>query len=485
MSLDLGTAGVPSPNSRPQLAGGTIAITVASGLLVVSGYIIHVTLGRTLGPADYGLFGVVIGLVTLINSLQTSATAQAIAKYTAEREAPSADLLLTGGVVQIGAGCVLCATMFISAETLANLMGDGRLVVPIQLGALALLPYALFSLMWGFNGGRGRYLRQALMLAVYSGARAALVVGLGLALALPGAILGIIVAPLVGLAVGGAHRIGRAHLLPMGPIVSYAAPLLLLAAFAIGYLNVDLLFVKSLVPDPAAAGYYTAAQNIARIPWYLISGLAVILLPAVARAAAGTSQEAQRLARDALRYGLLIVAPLAALLASTADDLVRLFYGSAYDAAAAPTTLLSPAMSAFALSALIASLLAGIGRPLHAAAASGAGLLTTALLCAVLVPTLGMAGAAGAALAGALVALSGGLASALRIFAFDVPWRSIITTGAASVIVGLLALTIDGAMPTLVGLPALVLGYAVLLIVLGEIGPDDQQRLRRLIPRAP
>jgi two-component system, LuxR family, sensor kinase FixL len=51
---------VPAP-AQP-LGRGAIAATLASGVFVIAGYVINVVLGRTLGPVDYGLFGVVIGI---------------------------------------------------------------------------------------------------------------------------------------------------------------------------------------------------------------------------------------------------------------------------------------------------------------------------------------------------------------------------------------------------------------------------------------
>jgi len=40
---------------------------VAQVAFVVSGYAVHVALGRMLGPAEYGIYAVVISMMTMVN----------------------------------------------------------------------------------------------------------------------------------------------------------------------------------------------------------------------------------------------------------------------------------------------------------------------------------------------------------------------------------------------------------------------------------
>src|SRR5262245_31574235 len=152
----------------PPLIGGAFAATAAAVLFVVAGYIINVVLGRALGPLEYGLFGVVIGLMTVANALQTSGVPQALAKFAAEQRHSPADLLLTGGILQMVSSLVLAVALLVLAEPLALLLGDLSLTEPLRVAALAIPTYALFTLLNGIEGGRGNYVRQASMLSIYS-----------------------------------------------------------------------------------------------------------------------------------------------------------------------------------------------------------------------------------------------------------------------------------------------------------------------------
>lgn len=478
--MTCGSGDSPAHQPAQSLGRGTVLVTAASALFVLSGYLVNITLGRTLGPADYGLFGVVIGLMSVLNAVQSASIPQAVAKFTAEQRESSQEILAAGLVVQLVVGIVLGVALFLLADAVAGLLGDEALVEPLRITALALPPYSLFLLLLGYSGGLGQYSRQALMLSAYAIAKAAFAVGLSIVWGLAGAIGGYVLAALVALPTSGIRRFPMRRLASLRPMLRYSLPLVLVALVSIGHLNLDLFFVKGLVAGAEESGYYTAAQSIARVPFFLTTGFAIILLPAVARAAAGNPRSAQGLVREALRVGFLIVAPLAALLAGAADDVVQLLYTDAYEPATPALMVLSPAMACFALSALLASLLAGVGRAVLALIAGGAGLLSTGILCFVLVPPQGTVGAAVATLVGAILALAIAGVAAFQVFSSTISWASVARGAAASLVIGIAASMLDGTAATLVGLPLLAATYAALLILMREVKREDWQRMAAL-----
>jgi O-antigen/teichoic acid export membrane protein len=62
---------------------GTIYLMAAQAAFVASGYAIHISLGRLLGHAEYGIYAVVISLMTMVNLILTTGIPQAVAKYVA------------------------------------------------------------------------------------------------------------------------------------------------------------------------------------------------------------------------------------------------------------------------------------------------------------------------------------------------------------------------------------------------------------------
>ena len=55
-------------------------------LFILVGYAINIVLGRLLGPINYGIYGVLVSLISVANILQTSGLTQSMAKYIAANE---------------------------------------------------------------------------------------------------------------------------------------------------------------------------------------------------------------------------------------------------------------------------------------------------------------------------------------------------------------------------------------------------------------
>ena len=60
---------------------GGVLLTLASLIYLIAGYGATLFLARKLGPEQYGRYGVIISVMTLINLMQTSGLPQAVSKY--------------------------------------------------------------------------------------------------------------------------------------------------------------------------------------------------------------------------------------------------------------------------------------------------------------------------------------------------------------------------------------------------------------------
>lgn len=68
---------------KKNVTHGTIYLMFAQAAFVASGYAIHIGLARLLGPWDYGIYAVVISLMTMVNLILTTGIPQAVSKYVA------------------------------------------------------------------------------------------------------------------------------------------------------------------------------------------------------------------------------------------------------------------------------------------------------------------------------------------------------------------------------------------------------------------
>jgi len=53
---------------------------------MISGYVIYFGLARLLGPALYGIYGIVLFLISIVNVIVASRVSQAISKYVSAGE---------------------------------------------------------------------------------------------------------------------------------------------------------------------------------------------------------------------------------------------------------------------------------------------------------------------------------------------------------------------------------------------------------------
>lgn len=456
---------------------------VASGLFLVSGYVVNVWLGRLLGPEDFGRFGVVIALITILNLIQYSGIPQAVARFTAQSPADGPGILRLGAELQLGVALLLTFGLWASAGWVAAVLGDDSLAGPLRIGALVLPPYGLFTLLLAFHNGQRAYSRQTLTQAAHALIKVVLVIGLAYPFKIMGAVTGYILAAGAGIIVGWHSLSGRRSRMPRLRFLRHAGGLSLFAVAAVGQLNVDLLLIKALAPDAAAAGHYAAAQTVARIPYYILSGFAVLLLPAIA--AAPDSMALRTTSRRAIRGSLLIALPATALLVGTARPVMTLLYSADYAVAGETLTVLGIGMCFFAISSVIASILNGLGRAPKSALSAALGAAVTVLLGVILIPDLGGAGGALATTAGTGTSLAIMLVLASRAVARPFPIASAARIGAVSLLIGTVA-----AVAGLAGwwLTLVYVGGALLCVGLlrlgGELTAEDFAAARMLFRRA-
>lgn len=179
---------------------------------------------------------------------------------------------------------------------------------------------------------------------------------------------------------------------PLRSVLHYAAPCF--AANLAQFLNYRLgLFTISLLAGVAAAGLYSLAVSLAQFLWLFSNAMAVVLLPNVAATQQDSRGNAQRTAQSS-RIVFWVTALGAALLGVSAQVVIPLVYGQRFQGSVGPFVLVLPGVAFFSIANVLAAYIAGIGRPRLNLLASFLGLLTIIPLNIVLIPILGVNGAA-------------------------------------------------------------------------------------------
>ena len=191
-------------NTSPLGVGkGTLYLIGVQIVFLASGYIIHAGLGRLLGPASYGIFGVVIYLITLSQDFLRTGIPQAASKYIAEDNSKAGAIKNNTVKLQLIFSLLVFLVYLLLADIFADLLGDPSLTTYIRVSAFIIPAGAFFALYTNFLNGLRWYDKQAIVMLSYSiatiaGVFALVFFGYGIY----GAIFGYLMGPLVGFALG-------------------------------------------------------------------------------------------------------------------------------------------------------------------------------------------------------------------------------------------------------------------------------------------
>lgn len=184
-------------------------------------------------------------------------------------------------------------------------------------------------------------------------------------------------------------------------IAVFSWPLLLQTGLFAVWFGSDLILVRMFLAPPLTGDYAAAKTlvNLVALPAGAIGGSMVSVIAGL------SGPPFRRYMSRALVLAAAVIVPSLLVLVIFGGPIVRLIFSAKYPHAAAPLPWLAVGMGAYAFYLVLESVWVGMGRPVIDAVATGAGMVVTLAAGVVLVPTAGLAGAAGAFALGAVVQL--------------------------------------------------------------------------------
>ncbi|MBD3228450.1 MAG: oligosaccharide flippase family protein, partial [Candidatus Lokiarchaeota archaeon] len=136
---------------------------IAAFIFSLSGYIIHIGLGRYFGPEEYGIIGVIISILTIINLIFTSGITPGVSKYLSENKKWSKNLITKSIYIQLILSIFITIILIILAPLISKYLNDMTFTYYIRLAALTIPFYAFFALYHrGFLNGYRMFKEQAI-----------------------------------------------------------------------------------------------------------------------------------------------------------------------------------------------------------------------------------------------------------------------------------------------------------------------------------
>ena len=488
---------------------GVAVIAAAKAWFMVTGFAQPIVLTRLLLGEGYGLYAVVLNVISILNNVVVAGSIQAMSHAVTDGGVTA---LRKGLLIHAALGLSLAGALLAGADLLgAGVLHDTRLPPLLRIGAVIVADYSVYAALVGALNGRRRFRAQAGLDITFATLRTGLILGLAATpLRVTGAITGFAVASvLILLAALALHRDDLRAPAAAGDVStgvfarSYArffAPVLVYQLGLNLVLQADLLVMKAVLSrregvDEAAintlAGVYKAVQNFAFLPYQLLLAVTFVVFPVVSKSTLEGDREATAgFVRGALRFSALALGAMLAVLGAMPGGVLRLAYPPAYHLGAPVLRWLSLAQGAFALSVIGTTIVLAAGRTGAATALMAAMLaavfagnvvglaLSPADLTALTHTALGtlFGCLVGLVLVGAYVRRTFGaflsLTTAARVAACGVgaaavgawvPWPGKVGTLAGAAVVGLI--------------------YVALLVVTREVTPSEFARIRRVLRR--
>jgi len=474
---------------------GTAFVLAGQIAFVLAGYGLHFFLSRSLDPTAYGTYGLILGVLTWIESALSSGWPWAVRKFAAAQPEVAASILRTGIKRQITVGVLLFAGSVLLAPFLAHALRDAAISPLLRLAFVDLLFMALFTVFQAGLNGLRLFDAQGLAMVVYSAVKlcaSGLLVSAGLSVV--GALVGNVIGTIGGwlselwllrrasglslrLALGREAGLSRKTEEAMLRFTVSSVPFTLASYFLT---TVGLVGVKAWVQDSLQVAYYSAASSLASAPRLVLVAFWLTLFPHLAGSIArGDPALTNSYIHAVMRFLALALVPVVFLVLGTSSQLIVLLFPPNYVEAAPLLNVLLLSTALHAVYMVCANAIIAEGRTRLALSIPTALVPLQLLATWYLTHRWGAAGAAAAAVSttGAAALLSTGYV--LRRFSVQLPWGSLGRILLAGCVPFLL--TRAYAVHGLMLIPYyLVLGvlYSILLLLLREVTPQEIRQLR-------
>ncbi len=365
----------------------------ALGVVTALGGVAGVLASRTLGPYERGLLATAVVWASVLGFLVSVGVPQAATHFVA-REPHRRAIFASAGLVL---GCVAGLVLAIGGAVGATIVVSGGASFPMAIVFAAALPTVIGTVAIGIVLGTEAFWTWSVLRAVHpliylggivliasTGGRTAVAVATVLAVAA-------LAQAALGLAILRRRRLlARPTRKAMQAIISYGWRNIVAGAGWLVSYRLDQL-VLSVAASASSLGVYAVASSFGEVIVPMGTAAGSVML---ARVSAQGIGEVRRTLPLAIVVCVGVAGSLALFAFLLAPDLLRMLFGAKFSHAVSSLRILMPGAVALAVSTVLADTLRGLRRPLVPAYAELAGALTTGVLLVLLIPRLGIEGAA-------------------------------------------------------------------------------------------
>lgn len=480
-----------------EIKSGFKADLVSQVAKSLSGGILVIVLARLLSPNEYGLLYLSVSIFTFATLLGKVGLGKSAARYVTEYEENDPGqiphiLEITAVILVITLTTVTIALVLLSGQ-IATVMGDSELQMLLLVGALFVATGGFVDSTRRICQGFKKIEWAAYIKLVDAVLRPIVAIGLVLVgFGAVGAITGYVVSSLSAtlLGIGFTYYLYsntvRSEIEPdlRRRVAEYALPIALTHNSDTLLKRVDIILVGAFL-TPLAVSYYVVAKQLMTFLKTPANSLGFAITPRYSEQIhRGNLETASRLYNKALTSVLAFYVPAAVGLVIVAEPTLTLVFGPEYAGGAIVLQILTLYLVAQTISYITGGGLDYLGRAKHRAYAKAGAAIINVVLNIILIPTIGIVGAAISTVGSYSVYVA--LNVYLLHLELDLDWMIIgqrcIKVAAVTAVMALTVLPFASLIGNLVSLIAVVLlGGLVWLVATVSVGLIEKQQLRAVI----
>ena len=460
-------------------------ILFAQGTFILSGYVLHIFVGRSLGPDLYGIFGIITSFYFIFERLLGGSISKGLSKFVAENGQAARSIINFAIKIQIFLSIVILLVFYAGASLIANLMRDLNLTAYLQILSFLIIISGFYILYSAILNGLRAFYKQAIVTVVFAFARILFVVLLVIAgFSIKGAIWGLVLAGIACLWLSwhyckpltGKDKFDKKALIGFSfKVLSFTFGIQLI-------MNIDLIFVKIILKDGLSTGLYTAITNLARIPMLIVLPVSIVIFPYIVKAISDNETGlANNYINRILRYLVLFLVPFSLMVSGTSKEIISLIYGDMYSGAATGLSILIFGLTFIAISIIMNTIILAVCDLTIFLLFNIFLTLLDAALNFLLINNFGLPGAAIATTVSGFIGCIFSIVYVFSYFPFTIKWKSFFNIISSSLIIYLLSIKFSFSGIYLLVTYLILYGiYFSILLVLKEIDSKDFNTLKNI-----
>lgn len=347
---------------------GTILLIISQIVFFVSSYVVHVVAANTVSPTDYGRFGVVMGILSIVYIFLSTALPESATKYISEGRDQKA---VTETILkyQLLFSLLLSFLIYFSAYYISDFLNDKELTKYIRILSILIPVRAILHTYRGVFNGLA-YFSISSSISIFNSLLKLLfsLFLLFLGYKITGLLLGYISAAFLALIASfvifrrvpykGGKQISSSTLL------SFAFPLIFFTFCFNILLNIDIIILKYMLENPNEVGYYNSVKAISSVILGLGMAISNTLLPTVSKIKeTGSRKDVEIQLNNLFSYLIIFLLPICVFISVNSKNLINLFFPEEYEVASSTLSILVFAVGFLSLLIILGSIFNGLGKP--------------------------------------------------------------------------------------------------------------------------